>query len=718
MPVLPVVRRFAAAVALGGICLVSASPSRAASEPRPAMLDPWTGAHGGAPDWSKVHPDEFVRAFTIALDDERAELRALVANPAPPTFDNTIAAMERAGSERERVETLFNVHAGTLNLGPMPAIQKQVAPILAAFEDEITQNAPLFARIEAVYAARQTSGLTPEQQRLAWHYYTRFVRAGARLDAGKKARLAAINTRLATLFTQFSQNVLDDETRRFTLIEDASGLAGVPDDVRAAAARAATDRGFAGKWLIANTRSSVEPFLSFAENRDLRQKVWTTFIMRGDNRDSTDNSAIVTEILQLRYERAQLLGYANHAAWRVEPQMAGTPERALDLMLQVWKPAVAQVHADVAAMQEIADAEGAGFRLQPWDYRFYAEKLRKKLYDLDFNDVKPYLQLEKLREGMFWAAGQLYGLHFTPQPGFPTQHPDVRVWEVTGDAGAHVGYWYFDPYARAGKRSGAWMNAYRNQEAFDGAVTPIVSNNSNFVKGADGAPVLISWSDAETMFHEFGHALHGLQSHVQYPTLAGTSVARDFVEFPSQINEHWLSTPEVLQQFAVHYKTGKPMPATLLAKIEKAKRFNVGFETVEYLSSALIDMKLHLAGAGPIDPDTFERTELEKLGMPREIVMRHRTTQFSHVFAGDNYSAGYYSYLWADALTADAWDAFLEGKGPWDHTVAARFKDTILSRGNTVDQAEQFRAFRGRDVNTDAYMRMRGFMAPAPEKTQ
>jgi peptidyl-dipeptidase Dcp len=680
--------------------------------PRPAMLAPWTGPFGGVPAWSTVKVEEFSRAFAIAMDEQRAQIRAIAEDPSPATFQNTIAAMERAGRTLDRLSAYYGVHSSTLNTGDMPKVQRELAPVFSAFQDEITQNTKLFQRVESVYEAREKSGLTPEEQRLTWVIYTRFVRAGARLDAEKKARLSAINQRLATLYNRFSQNVLDDESNHYTVIETEAGLAGLPAHRRAAAARAATLRGLEGKWVIDNTRSSMEPFLTYGADRALRQQVWTTYFNRGDNADSTDNNAIVTEVLQLRYERANLLGYASHAHWRLEPQMAGTPEHALALMESMWTPAVAQVKKDVAAMQAIADREGAKLTIEPWDYRYYAEKLRKEQYDLDFNEVKPYLQLDQLREGMFWAAGQLYGLQFKPAPDIATYHPDVTAYEVTDPKGAHVGYWFFDPYARAGKRSGAWMNAYRGQSRLDGPVTPIVSNNSNFVKGAEGAPVLISWDDAETMFHEFGHALHGLLSDVKYPTLGGTAVARDFVEFPSQINEHWLPTPEVLDRFARHYQTGKPMPRELVQKIKRAQSFNQGFKTMEYLASAMIDMKLHLAGAGPIDPDRFEREELARLGLPREIVMRHRTPQFSHVFAGDGYSAGYYSYLWSDALTADAWEAFEEGKGPWDKAVAKRFRDTILSKGNTMDQAEEFRAFRGRDVRTDALMRKRGFAPP------
>jgi peptidyl-dipeptidase Dcp len=498
------------------------------------------------------------------------------------------------------------------------------------------------------------------------------------------------------------------------LLLESADLEGLPESVRSAAAAAAAARGQGGKWAILNTRSSVEPFLSWSTRRDLREKVWRTFVGRGDGGDAHDNNAIVPEILKLRAERARLLGYPTHAHWRLEDSMARTPERALALMEAVWTPAVARVREEVADMQAIADREGAGIEIAPWDYRFYAEKVRKAKYDLDENEVKPYLQLEKLREGMFFVAERVFGMRFVPvaKGQVPVYHPDVRVWQVKDGRGRHVGLWYFDPYARTGKRSGAWMNAYRRQERFDGAVPTIVSNNSNFVKGRPGEPVLVSWTDAETLFHEFGHALHGLASRVSYPSLSGTSVARDYVEFPSQLLEHWLSTPEVLDRFARHHRTGKPIPRELVAKIERASRFNEGFRTVEYLSSALVDMKLHLVVDREIDARAFERETLEALGMPTQIVMRHRIPHFSHAFASDGYSAGYYSYLWSDTLTADAWEAFTEAGGPWDEAVARRLRDHVFAAGNTVDPAEGYRAFRGRDAGIAALMRKRGFPVP------
>jgi len=677
------------------------------------LLRPWAGPFGGVPPFDQASPALLAPALEEGMALHLQELQAIADNPAPPTFENTIAAMERSGRALDRAATVYYIYGSTLSDDAVQQVERDIEPKLAAFRDRITQNEKLFKRIAAVYATRESAGLTPEQQRLTWLVHNNFVRAGAKLDASAKQRLAAINQSLAGLFTRFSQNLLADESERFLVLQSEADLAGLPESLRAGFAADAERRGQKGKWIVANTRSSVEPFLTYSTRRELREKVWRTFVNRGDNGDARDNNALIGEILQLRAERAGLLGYATHAHWRLEDSMARTPERAMELMEAVWKPAVLRVREEVADMQKLADAESAGIRIEPWDYRYYAEKVRKAKYDLDTNELKPYLQLEKLREGMFYVAGELFGMRFSELAAgtVPVYHPDVRVWRVDDAAGKLVGLWYFDPYARVGKQSGAWMNAYRNQERFDGAVTTIVSNNSNFVKGKPGEPVLISWDDAVTLFHEFGHALHGLSSNVTYPSVSGTNVARDYVEFPSQLLEHWLPVKEVLDRFAVHYQTGKPIPAELVAKVERAKTFNQGFATVEYLSAALIDMKLHLAARkdSRIDADAFERETLTSLGMPKEIVMRHRTPQFGHVFSGDGYSAGYYSYLWADTLTADAWDAFVESKGAWDKDVAQRLRDNVFSIGNTRDPADAYRSFRGRDPGIEALMRKRGF---------
>jgi peptidyl-dipeptidase Dcp len=698
-----------AALMVAGTTPAGAAPGPQAGNP---LLASWTGPYGGVPPFDRVKVEQFRPALEAGMAEGLAQIDAIAAAQAPPTFDNTIAALERSGRTLARVASLYGVYASTMSSPEFQAVEREMAPRLAAFQDRINQDPKLFRRVEAVYQARDRSGLTPEQQRLCWVYYTRLVRSGAKLDAAARQRVAAINERLASLFTTFSQNVLGEETDQVTWLEGPADLAGLPPSLVAAASAAAEARGKNGKWAILNTRSSTEPFLTYSARRDLRRRVWETFTSRGDHGDARDNKKLIAEILGLRAERARLLGYPTHAHYRLENTMARTPERAMALMEAVWKPAVARVREEVADMQAIADAEGAGISIAPWDYRYYAEKVRKARYDLDESQVKPYLELERLRQGMFWVAGQLFGFAFAPVSDVPVYHPDVRVWEVKDPSGKHLGLWYFDPYARPGKRSGAWMNAYRNQERFDGEVATIVSNNANFVKARAGAPVTVSWDDATTLFHEFGHALHGLASHVTYPTVAGTAVARDYVEFPSQLLERWLPTPEVLGRFALHAETGKPIPPDLVQKIERAARFNQGFATVEYLAAALVDMQLHLAGGRPIDPGQFERDALAGLGMPKEIVMRHRTPHFSHVFSSDAYSAGYYSYLWSDTLSADAFEAFEEAGGPYDKAVARRLAEHVFSAGNTVDPAEAYRAFRGRDPGIGALMRRRGFPEP------
>lgn len=680
------------------------------------LLEKWEGPYGGVPPFDRVQVSQFKPALEAAMAENLSEVERIASNTAPPTFENTIAALERTGRTLDRVETIYGIWGSTMNGPDFQTVQREMAPRLAAFNDKITQNEALFRRIEAVYNSPAKKRLTPEQQRLVWLHYTNFVRAGARLDAKSKARLSEINQQLAGLYTRFSQNLLADENERYLVLKDESDLSGLPQSLRDAAAAAASSKKVEAAGVIMNTRSSIDPFLTYSDRRDLRERAWRMFVMRGDGGDAHDNKAIVTEILQLRAERAKLLGFPTHAHWRLENSMAKTPERALELMLAVWKPAVERVHEEVADMQALADKEGAGIKIAPWDYHYYMEKVRRARYDLDQNEVKQYLQLDKMREGIFWVAGQLFGFKFTPATNVPVYHPDVRVWEVSdAKTGRRIGLWYFDPYAREGKRSGAWMNAYRSQERMDGEVTTIVSNNANFVKGKPGEPLLISWDDAATMFHEFGHALHGLNSNVTYPTLSGTAVARDYVEFPSQLMEHWLSTPEVLERFAVHYRTGKPIPPELVEKIKRASTFNQGFATTEYLASALVDMKLHLAGSEKIDPAAFEKKTLAELGMPDELVMRHRIPQFGHIFSSDSYSAGYYSYLWADVITADAFEAFTEAGGPYDHAVAERLRKYIFSVGNTVDPAEAYRNFRGRDPRIDALMRKRGF---APKETK
>jgi len=713
------VSAIALAVALGGAPLMAqeaateapatqeaaATPALAADH---VLLAEWTGPYGGVPPWDKVVVDEFVPAFDQSIAAARAETDAITANNAKPDFDNTIAALEKSGAALTRLQNLFGVYSGNLNIGAVPEIELVVYPKLAAFGDEVAQNEALFKRVAAVYTGKKFKKLKPEQQRLVEDHYKGFVRNGANLDQAGKKRVAEINQRLATLGTEFTQNLLKDE-ETVIWIDRKSDLNGLPQSIVDGMAETAKEKGKRGKWAVLNTRSAADPFLTYADNRALREKVWRAFVNRGDNGDAEDNNAIIAETLKLRAERSKLLGYPTYAHWAIERQMAKTPEAAMGLMEKVWPKALARVKEEVTDMQAIADAEKANITIEPWDYRYYAEKVRKAKYDLDFNQVKPYLQLEKLREAMMWASGELYGFTYEEIADVPVFNPDVRAWKVLGAGGDLVGLWYFDPYARTGKGSGAWMTEYRGQQKLIGDIKPIVSNNSNFIKGKPGEPVLISWDDAETLFHEFGHAIHGLNSKVTYPSQAGTSVPRDYVEFPSQINERWLMTPEVMNRFLVHYETGEPLPPALVDKIKNAKTFNQGFSTVEYLMSALVDMALHLAGDAEIDPDAFERQTLADLGAPKEIVMRHRTPQFGHIFAGEGYAAGYYSYLWADTITADAAEAFVEAGSFYDKATAKKLHDHIMSVGDSIDPADGFRLFRGRDVDTSALLRDRGF---------
>lgn len=684
-------------------------PTPLTAEENP-LLHPWEGPNGGVPPFDKVKPELLGPALEHSMELYRQDIKQIADNPAEADFDNTVGALERAGRTFDHVSRLFEVFASTMNGPEIKELEREWSPKFSAIYDEIIQNQALFGRIRSIYQRRDHLGLTPEQSRLLWLTYNRFVKSGAELSGFEKKKLAQLNARLATLYTDFGQNLLADEETQRVVFSEADKLAGLPQSMIDAAAAEAEAFGLENQWVVRNTRSSAEPFLTYADDREARREVWQMWVSRGDGGGDTDNNAIVTEILKLRARKAQMLGFATHAHWQLSDAMAQTPESAMELMEKVWQPAVARVEEEVADMLEVAAELGHSIEaIEPWDYRYYAEKVRQKKYDLDESQLKPYLQLDKLLQAQFWVAQELFDLHFEELSEMPVYHAEVRVFEVKNGAGAHVGYWYFDPYARDGKRSGAWMSEYRTQEAFDGVVSPIVSNNSNYIKGKPGEAVLISWDDAETMFHEFGHALHGLLSRVNYPTLAGTNVARDFVEFPSQLTEHWLSTPQLLKKFAVHYQTGESIPESLIEKVEKAATFNQGFSTVEYLSSALIDMKLHLA-SGEIDPRAFEKEVLGGLGMPSSIVMRHRIPQFAHIFSGDYYSAAYYSYLWAEVLDQDAWKAFEESvDGPFDKQLAKRLVDSVLSAGNTAEPAESYRAFRGHDASIKPLLEARGF---------
>jgi peptidyl-dipeptidase Dcp len=687
--------------------VAEAAPA-AATIPVPAnpLLAEWTGPFGGVPAWDKVKPELFPEAFQFGIDEQRREILAIANNPAAPTFDNTIVAMEKAGQRLERVQTLFGVMAGNVTTPQYQALGKEWSPRLSAANDEITLNPALFQRVKAVYEAR--AGLPEKEQRLVTRYYESFVRNGANLDPRQKEQLSELNQMLARAFSTFSEKVLADESKY--AVATAAELKGVPQDVRNAALAAAKERNLpAGQYAIVNTRSAVDPILTFADNRALREKVWRAFVNRGDNGDANDTNSTIAEIVKLRADRARLLGYPTHAAWRMQDTMAKTPDNAMNLMMKVWPAAVARVKEEVADQQALANKSGAKITIEPWDYRYYQEKVRKAKFDFSQEEVKPYFELNNILKGMFWAAGELYGYDFKENTGaVPVFHPDVRTFEVIDRKDGHtVGLFYLDTYARTGKRSGAWHNAYRTRVGLLDSKIVLNSNNNNFAKPSPGEPVLISLDDAETMFHEFGHAIHYLTVDVRYPTFAGSQ--RDFVEYPSQVNENWLLTPEVLSRFARHYKTGQPMPQALLAKIEKASTFNQGFATVEYLSSAIVDMMLHTQPDGVVDPDKFERETLAKIGMPKELVMRHRLPQFNHLFSSDAYSAGYYSYLWSETMDADTWAAFEEKGNVWDKATADRFKTILLATGNETDRADAYREFRGRDPDVSALLKRRGF---------
>ncbi|MCG2842404.1 M3 family metallopeptidase [Sandaracinobacter sp. RS1-74] len=681
-----------------------AAQAPADAQQMPFLLQPWTGPHGGVPPWDKVKPEMFPPAFTVAADKLRAETRAIAGNKAVPTFDNVIGAMQASGEDLNRVSSLFNVMTSNMNSAEYQSLSREWRPKLAALSDEISLDPKLFARIDALYARRASQKLSPTQLRLLERTHADFVRSGAKLNAADKAKLSAFNQELAKLFTEFNEKLLKDEETAISVTE--AELKGVPDGVRSAARAAAEERKLPG-YAIVNTRSAVDPILTFADDRAVREKVWRAFVNRGDNGDANDTNATIARIVKLRADRAKLLGYPTHANLRMADTMAVDPARAEALMLRVWGPAVARVGEEVADMQKIA-----GHAIEPWDYLYFAEKVRKERFDLSAAETKPYFELNNMIEASYYAANRLYGLNFKEVTGtVPVFHPDVRVYEVTGPDGRHVGLFYRDDFARTGKRSGAWHTTYRLQRKFPTVQTVINSNNNNFAKPSAGEPVLISYDDAETLFHEFGHAIHFLLQDVTYPGLAYTP--RDFIEYPSQVNENWLLTRDVLDKYARHYQTKAPMPAALVEKIEKSQTFNQGYATVSYLSSAIVDMKLHTLADGVVDPDRFERETLAAIGMPKEIVMRHRLPQFSHLFSGDSYSAGYYSYLWSETMDGDTWAAFQESGSVWDKGVADRFRTILLSTGNETDRAEAYRQFRGRDAEVGALLKKRGFPAEA-----
>jgi peptidyl-dipeptidase Dcp len=680
-------------------------PAKTAAADNP-LLAPWT-APFALPPFGEIAPEHFAPAFEAALAEHRREIARIARNQAKPTFRNTIAALENSGRTLDRVSRVFWNLAGAHTSDALQAIEREMSPRLAQHWNAITSNAALFARIDALAQQGETLKLTPEQRRVLERTHRAFVRSGARLDETHKMRLGEIVERLAALGTRFSQNVLADE-KSYALPLGPEDLTGLPDFLVAASAAAARERNAEASHIITLSRSLIEPFLTFSPRRDLREQAFKAWIRRGENGGATDNRAIVAEMLALRHERARLLGFDTFAAYKVDDTMAKSPEAVRGLFDAVWPAARGRAAQERAKLQAMAQSEGANITIEPWDWRYYAEKVRRAEFALDENDIKPYLPLDQVIEAAFHTAGRLFGLSFREVQGLPLYHPDVRAFEVTGRDGRHVGIFLGDYFARPSKRSGAWMSAYRGQEKLAGDIRPVIVNVTNFAKGSEDTPALLSAEDARTLFHEFGHALHGLLSDVTYPSLAGTSVARDFVELPSQLYEHWFLTSEILGRFARHYRTGAPMPERTIAKLRAASTFNQGFATVEYLASAIVDMEFHTNPEARSDPMSFEAAILERIGMPREIVMRHRTPHFTHIFSGDGYSAGYYSYLWSEVLDADAFAAFEETGDVFDPATAERLKTYIYGAGGLREEADAYIAFRGRLPSVDGLLRKRG----------
>ncbi len=678
--------------------------------PENPLLRPWTGPFA-SPPFAAIRVEHFRPAFSAAIEEKRGEIAAIKTNPEPASFDNTILAMERAGEALDRVASLFFHLAGSDTNDEIQAIEREIAPVLSRERSAIYLDDALFQRVESVYAARERSGLDSEAIRLIERYRLGFVRTGAGLPAEKKARLAEIGVRLATLGATFGQNVLADE-KAFVLVLEEQDLAGLPEEFLAAAAQSATEHGHPDKHVVTLSRSSIEPFLQFSARRDLREKAFRAFVARGANGGAHDNGAVMDETVKLRAEKARLLGYESFADYRLADTMAKTPGAAKGLLRQVWAPARAQALRDAAVFQEMIVAEGGNFELKPWDWRYYQEKRRQGLYNFDEGELKAHLPLERIIAAAFDVAHRLFGLSFVERSDVDRPHPDARVWSVIDASGAEIALFVADYFARPSKHSGAWMNSWRDQSRFDGEVRPIVINVMNFARGGEGEACLLSHDEARTLFHEFGHGLHGMLSDVTYPLLSGTSVARDFVELPSQLYEHWLDEPEILNRFALHHETGEPMPKALLDSVQAARRYGQGFATVEFLASAFIDMALHdRAEGGDVDVLASQDAELAEIGMLDAIAPRHAAPHFQHIFAGEGYSAGYYSYLWSEVLDADGFEAFVEAGDPFDPALAARLKTFIYSAGNRRPPDEAYAAFRGRAPRPEALLRKRGFAA-------
>ncbi|WP_439271102.1 M3 family metallopeptidase [Pseudochrobactrum sp. HB0163] len=675
--------------------------------PAYAALSKWSGPLG-LPDFSKFSDSDFKTAFDIALEKDWADVEAVILNPDAPTIENTLKALQLSGRDLSHISAIFWMRAGAHTNADIQALEREIAPKMSRHSSRIMMNEALFARLDALYQNRAGLDLDEETLRVLEKSWKAFVRNGARLDAQDKARLADINEKLAGLGAAFGQNVLKDEASWALYITDEAELAGLPEQLRAAMKAAAAERGRGDAWAVTLSRAIVEPFLTFSSMRSLREKAYDAWAKRGENGGETDNRSLVAEIIALRDEKAKLLGYANFAAFKLDDTMAKTPDAVMDLLLPVWDKARQRAAEEQAGLEKLIAGEGLNHPLAGWDWRYYAEKLRAERFAFDEGDLKPYLQLDKMIEAAFDVATRLFGLTFKEHQGIKTWHPDVRVWEVLNADGARRGLFLGDYFARQSKRSGAWMSALQVSHRLNGGQQPIIYNVMNFAKPPKGEAALLSLDDAHTLFHEFGHALHGLLSNVTWPAVSGTAVSRDFVELPSQLYEHWLTERPVLEKFAVHYKTGEPIPQALIDKVQEASTFNAGFNTVEFTSSALVDMAFHTSETPITDPLAFEADVLKKLNMPDAIIMRHRTPHFLHVFGGDGYSAGYYSYMWSEVLDADVFAAFEESGDVFSPELAQKLKTYIYAAGGSKDPEELYKTFRGRMPSPQAMIEKRG----------
>ncbi len=670
-------------------------------------LTEWNGPLG-LPDFTTFRDEDFGPTFEAALAQDLAEVRAIADDPATPTIDNTLKALQLSGKALDRVSAIFWMCAGAHSNDAIQVLEREIAPKMSRHYSRVMMDPKLFARIDALYENRDHLDLDAETKRVLEKTWKGFVRSGAKLDEAGKAELAGVNEKLAGLGARFGQNVLKDESGWALFIENEADLAGLPDFLKSAMKGAAAERGRPGAHAVTLSRSIVEPFLSFAQNRTLREQAFRAWAKRGENGGETDNRDIVREMVELRERKAHLLGYANFAAYKLDDTMAKTPTAVMDLLEPVWDKARAKAAEEEAELERLIAAEGGNHKVAPWDWRFYAEKLRAERFAFDEAELKPYLQLDRIIEAAFDVATRLFGVRFVEKKGVPAWHPDVRVFEVLNADGGERGLFLGDYFARTSKRSGAWMSALQSSHKLDGGQKPIIYNVMNFAKPAAGEPALLSLDDARTLFHEFGHALHGLLSDVTWPAVSGTAVSRDFVELPSQLYEHWLTVPEVLEKYAVHHRTGEAMPKALLDKVLAAKSFNAGFNTVEFTASALVDMAFHTGNEKIADPLAFEAKTLERLSMPEAIIMRHRTPHFSHVFSGDGYSAGYYSYMWSEVLDADAFAAFEETGDAFNPELAEKLKRYIYAAGGSRDPEELYKAFRGKMPSPEAMIEKRG----------